>query len=75
MTTLNNIHRYSQMLPDPLQQEVLDFIKFLLFKQEQANASEPDEIDWSEFSLAAAMRGLEDEDSPIYTTDDLKERF
>ena len=67
--------QYVQMLPDPLQQEVLDFVKFLLFKQEQETTLEQDEIEWSNFSLASAMRGMEDEGTPIYTTDDLKEVF
>ncbi len=75
MTTLESIHQHVQMLPDSLQQEVLDFAKFLLFKREQEITPEQDEIEWSEFSLASAMRGMEDEDSPTYTTDDLKEVF
>jgi hypothetical protein len=63
------------MLPDALQQEVLDFVKFLLFKHEQETTPEQDDIEWSYFSLASAMRGMEDEDTPVYTTDDLKEVF
>ncbi len=75
MTTLESIHQYVQMLPDPLQQEVLDFVKFLLFKREQEVTPEQDDIEWSNFSLASAMRGMENEDTPLYTTDDLKEHF
>jgi hypothetical protein len=75
MSIAENIHQYVQMLPDTLQQEVLDFVKFLLFKREQETTPEQDEIEWSNFSLASAMRGMEDEDTPIYTTDDLKEVF
>ncbi len=75
MTTLENIHQYAQMLPDPLQREVLDFVRFLLFKREQETTPEQDEVEWSTFSLVSAMRGMEDEDTPIYTTDDLKEVF
>jgi hypothetical protein len=75
MTTLDSIHQYAQMLPDSLQQEVLDFVRFLLFKREQEMTPEQEEIEWSNFSLASAMRGMEDEDSPIYTIDDLKEVF
>lgn len=71
MTIAENIHQYVQMLPDPLQREVLDFVQFLLFKQEQETTLEQDEIEWSNFSLASAMRGMEDEDTPIYTTDDM----
>lgn len=75
MTTLDNIHQYVQMLPDSLQQEVLDFVRFLLFKREQEITPNVDDIEWTNFSLASAMRDIEDEDTPIYTTDDLKETF
>ena len=75
MTTLESIQQYAQMLPDSLQREVLDFVRFLLFKREQETTPEQDEIEWSNFSLTSAMRGLEDEDTPVYTTEDLKEVF
>lgn len=75
MTTLESIHQYAKMLPDSLQQEVLDFVRFLLFKREQEITPEQDDIEWSNFSLASAMRGMEDEDTPVYTADDLKEVF
>ena len=75
MTTLDSIHQYAQMLPDSLQQEVLDFVRFLLFKREQEMTPEQEEIEWLNFSLASAMRDMEDEDSPTYTIDDLKEVF
>jgi hypothetical protein len=71
MTTLESIQRYAQMLPDSLQREVLDFVRFLVFKREQ----EVTRDEWSNFSLASAMRGMENEDTPLYTTDDLKEVF
>ena len=75
MTTLESIQQYAQMLPDSLQREVLDFVRFLLFKREQEITPEQDDIEWSNFSLASAMRGMENEDTPVYTTDDLKEVF
>jgi hypothetical protein len=75
MTITESIYQYVQMLPDTLQQEVLDFVKFLLFKRDQDITPEQDEIEWTNFSLASAMRGMEDEDTPIYTTADLKEVF
>jgi hypothetical protein len=75
MTVAENIHQYVKKLPNPLQREVLDFVRFLLFKREQETTPEQDEIGWSNFSLASAMRGMEDEDTPIYTVDDLKEVF
>ena len=75
MTTLDSIHEYVQKLPDSLQQEVLDFVKFLLFKHEQELAPEQEEIEWSNFSFALAMQDMTDEDDPTYTVDDLKEDF
>ena len=44
--------------------EVLDFVEYLRTKT--------DDKKWSAFTLASAMRGMEDEDS-LYTLDDLKE--
>lgn len=75
MTTLETIHKYAQMLPDSLQKEVLDFVRFLLFKRKQEIIPEQNDAEWSNFSLASAMRGMENEDTPVYTTDDLKEVF
>ncbi|NJN98709.1 MAG: DUF2281 domain-containing protein [Anaerolineales bacterium] len=74
MTTIENIHRYVQMLPDPLQQEVLDFVKYLLFKREQY-VPQNDEEEWSNLSLSLALRGMEDEEMPDYTPEDLREIF
>jgi hypothetical protein len=63
-----------QKLPQPLQREVLDFIDFLAQRVVQReDASE--EADWTKFSLAQAMNGLENEDSPEYSEVDLKERW
>lgn len=74
MTTVENIDQYVQMLPDALQQEVLDFVKYLLFKREQY-VPQNDELEWSNLSLSLAMRGMEEEETPDYTTEDLQEFF
>lgn len=50
-----------ELLASPLQREVL------------ALASE--EAEWTRFSLAQAMNGLENEDSPEYSEADLKEKW
>lgn len=56
-------------LPEPLQAEVLDFVKYL------ANKAAIDEgIAWSGFSLAHALRDMESEDLP-YSEKDLKDIF
>ncbi len=63
-----------QMLPPPLQREVLDFIDFLAQRVAQReDASE--EAEWRVFSLAQAMNGLENEASPEYSEADLKEKW
>jgi hypothetical protein len=63
-----------QMPPPPLQREVLDFIEFLAQKVAQReDASE--EGEWTKFSLAQAMNGLETEGSPEYSEADLKEKW
>ena len=63
-----------KMLPPPQQREVLDFIDFLAQRVAQReDASE--EAEWTKFSLAQAMSGLENEDSPEYSEADLKEKW
>ncbi len=68
MSVSKILQQYIQMLPEKDQAEVLDFVKYLLSKQRQ------EEENWSELSLAMAMRGLEDEEA-LYTPDDLQETF
>jgi len=73
MSTAETIMQLLKSLPDSLQREVLNFVEFLQSRQKQAAARGEDRA-WSQFSLASAMRGMEDEDSP-YSLDDLKETF
>lgn len=63
-----------QELPSSLQREVLDFVEFLTQKVARAEAL-GEEDGWAEFSLAQAMNGLEDEDSPAYSEADVKEKW
>jgi len=72
MTTAQAILEHLKSLPDSAQQEVLDFIKFL--ESRRAGLVQKEEDAWSGFSLASAMRGMEDEETP-YTLADLKESF
>jgi hypothetical protein len=73
MTDKERILDSVQKLPEGLQAEVLDFIEFLLSRADRAGAT--DDHLWSRFSLSSAMRGMEDEDTPIYTVSDLKAVF
>lgn len=70
MTISERIQQRVQKLPASFQAEVLDFVEYLL-----AKVREREEGDWSDLSLAFAMRGMEDEDTPRYTTADLKVVF
>jgi len=61
-------------LPDRLQAEVLDFVEYLLCRSQTRSQCDDDRA-WSAFSLASAMRGMEEEEETPYTLDDVKERF
>jgi len=56
------------------QQEVLDFVAFLRTRLE-TRQSRKDDIQWSEFSIGNALRGMEQEAVPEYSEADLKERW
>lgn len=58
-----------QNLPPSLQQEVLDFLYFLCHRAEREQAGQ-----WTQFSLWAALEGMEEE-PPMYTLEDLKVVF
>jgi hypothetical protein len=74
MMLSKKIQEYIQKLPASFQSEVLDYIEYLLAKAER-EASRSEEKTWSDLSLASAMRGMEDEDSSLYSLADLKENF
>ncbi|MDH7488322.1 MAG: hypothetical protein QHH80_02300 [Anaerolineae bacterium] len=69
MALEDRIHDYVRKLPLAFQQEVLDFIQYLLTKAEQQDRQE-----WSSLALAFAMRGMEDEETE-YALSDLKVVF
>jgi hypothetical protein len=68
------IQEYVQKLPASLQAEVLDFVAYLLDKVER-DLFQQEEGQWADLSLAQAMRGMEDEATPLYTVADLKVVF
>ncbi len=63
MTIAQAIVQHIEILPEDTLREVLDFVEFLEMKGRSAATRKPDE-EWSHFSLASAMRGMEAEDSP-----------
>lgn len=70
MIVAEQIQAYLQRLPPPFQAEALDFVEYLLAKAEREERAE-----WSSLSLAYAMRGMEDEETPAYTIADLRVEF
>ena len=69
MSLADKITKNVKALPESKQIEILNFIEYLRVKTErQAN------IEWTDFSLSSAMRGMEDEQAP-YSLNDLKESF
>ncbi len=71
MAITEKIQQHVQKLPASFQAEVLDFIDYLLAKAIRRR----EEGNWSDLSLALAMRGMEDEAMLLYTTADLKVVF
>lgn len=72
MTVSDRIYQEVKKLPEPLQAEVLDFVQHLTSKAERATESESS---LRSLSLSLAMRGMEEEDTPDYSVEDLKEVF
>ncbi len=69
MLVTQKIQAYLEKLPPSYQNEVVDFLAFLLEKAERQ-----EDKTWHEMSLASAMRGMEDEPEE-YSVDDLKVRY
>ena len=68
MAIVNLIQEKVKLLPEPTQQEVLDFVDYLLQRSRQ------EDVLWSKLSLRWALQGLEDEEWPEYDAQYLKER-
>ena len=73
MSVAEKIDERVRQLPERTQAEVLDFVKYLLTKEEWRQARH-EEQEWSRL-VSLAMRGMEDEDGPEYTSEDFEERF
>jgi hypothetical protein len=63
------VFQYAQKLPWSLQEELLNFIQYLLVKAEQQEKQE-----WGLLSLSSAMRDMEDEPA-LYSMADIKVSF
>lgn len=74
MAVSEKIQQSVQRLPERLQAEVLNFVEYLLAKEERESAAQ-EKRDWSNLSLSLAMRGMEAEEAPEYALSDLKETF
>lgn len=69
MTLDEKIRQYAQKLPRSLQEELLDFVQYLLMKAELQEKQ-----DWASLSLISAMRGMEDEPD-LYSPSDIRVNF
>ncbi|MEN8217170.1 MAG: DUF2281 domain-containing protein [Pseudomonadota bacterium] len=74
MDTAQLINDNLTSLSPTLQSEVLDFIEYLMFKNQRLSKVEQPSQE-SLLSLNLAMRGMEDEKTPLYTVEDLREKF
>ena len=75
MTLTEKIFTHLENLPETYQVEVLDFVEFLESKSRKlADRDDEERTIWSSFSLAQALRGMEDEDD-LYSLDDLEVAF
>jgi hypothetical protein len=74
MPFAEKIQQYVRKLPEADQAEVLVYVKSLSAKKKKPKQDRVEES-WGDFSVAAAMRGMENEEGPEYTLADLKETF
>ncbi|GEM_PF-885099 len=71
MNTVEKIASQARELPEQLQNEVLDFVEFLKTRSEAMDDRQED-LEWSRFSMMQAIRGMENEDWPEISEDDVK---
>ena len=69
MTLDEKIQQYVQKLPRSFQEELLDFVEYLVMKAEQQEKQE-----WSSLSLSSAMRDM-GEEQVSYRLCDLRVSF
>jgi hypothetical protein len=71
MHVIEKIKKDVKKLPKKLQLEVLDYIQYLINKTDMSE-QQSEKNEWTRFSLENAMRGMEDENSSLYSMDDVK---
>lgn len=69
MTLDEKIYQYARKLPRSFQEELFDFVQYLLIKAEQQEKQ-----DWASLSLSSAMRDIEDEPD-LYSPSDIRVAF
>lgn len=69
MTLDEKIYQYAQKLPHSFQEELFNFVQFLLMKAEQQENQ-----DWASLSLSTAMFDMEDEPA-LYSISDIRVTF
>jgi hypothetical protein len=69
MTLDEKIYQYVQKLPRSFQEELFDFVQYLLMKAEQQEKG-----DWTSLSLSSAMRNMEEEPD-LYSLSDIRVSF
>jgi len=69
MTLDEKIYQYARKLPRSFQEELFDFVQYLLIKAEQQEKQ-----DWASLSLSLAMRDMEDEPD-LYSMSDIRVAF
>lgn len=69
MTLDEKIYQYARKLPLSFQEELFDFVQYLLIKAEQQEKQ-----DWASLSLSSAMREMEDEPA-LYSASDIRVAF
>ena len=69
MTLDEKIQQYVQKLPRSFQEELLDFVEYLVMKAEQEEQQE-----WSSLSLSSAMHDM-GEEQVSYSLSDLRVSF
>ncbi len=74
MRVSERIYEEVKKLPEPLQSEVLDFVQYLASRVELESTLD-NELTAAGVSLSLAMRGMEDEETPSYSSQDLRETF